>query len=162
MKQGDKIDILLRKMDEANERSRANFQALKEAIEGRLPAVEKKVEDLPHTVGDLFLKVEQLQSETAERAAPGNQVLARVGSVTYKLQLPAEASIHPIFHVSQLRAATGFSKPRIPCVYHYTFWISDSQRKWSGCPAEEATWEALEDLRTRFPHALKKGGMSRS
>lgn len=34
-------------------------------------------------------------------------MLAQVGAVAYKLLLSAEASIHPIFHVSQLRRAIG-------------------------------------------------------
>jgi hypothetical protein len=36
------------------------------------------------------------------------QVLQRVGSVAYHLQLPAQAMIQRVVHISQLRLAAGF------------------------------------------------------
>lgn len=135
-------------------------------------------------VGDsVFLKLQPYaQTSLAPRA---NQmlsfkffgpfrVLERIGSVAYRLELPPSASIHPVFHVSQLKKAVGDQdvSPVLPDSSAYyqvpervlQRRLSPGDRpvlqgliKWSGMPSSLATWENMADLRRRFPRAATWG-----
>ena len=104
------------------------------------------------------------------------KVLAKVGSVAYKLELPVETKVHPVFHVSQLKKHVGAApvQSQLPLLdadgvlSKEPIAIMDrriNKRKgqaitevlvhWSNCFPEDATWECLFDLQQRFPLILE-------
>ncbi|XP_070040941.1 uncharacterized protein [Nicotiana tomentosiformis] len=104
------------------------------------------------------------------------KIIRKIGQVAYELDLPSDLeSVHPVFHVSMLRKCIG-DPSRVMLVndvqvteqlsYEETpITILDRQVRrlrtkdvasmkvlWRNNNVEELTWEAEEDMKSRYPH----------
>ena len=99
-------------------------------------------------------------------------VLAKIGQVAYQLELPPEAKIHSVFHVSQLKKHVGhhFTQSHLPMIDDEGLIakepvavldrrlvnrrgraVTEVLIQWSNCFPEDATWECFYDLKKQFP-----------
>lgn len=110
-------------------------------------------------------------------------VIARIGAVAYKLDLPSSSRIHPVFHVSQLKPCLNPGQKVLPqfpspdAILQVPVRVLQRRIRqqglrtvvqvlvqWSGASEEMATWEDLEPLQQQFPrsHAWGQAGFQGS
>lgn len=108
------IYIQLTKRDELLQHLKINLQA---AINHMQQITNSKRRDIEFQKGDwVFLKLQSYRQHTVFKCAFQKlacrfygpfQVIQCIGPVAYKLNLPPESRIHPIFHVSMLQKTMG-------------------------------------------------------
>jgi hypothetical protein len=99
-------------------------------------------------------------------------ILEKIGPAAYRLQLPDNCLIYPVFHVSQLKRAIPSNTPvssELPDIsnqmqvplkvldrrlrQHQQTMIPQVLVRWSYLPEALSTWEDEETLRQQFPRA---------
>ncbi|XP_073357824.1 uncharacterized protein [Aegilops tauschii subsp. strangulata] len=158
-------------------------QQLKLAQDRMKRQADKHRTDKAFEVGDaVLLKLQPfIQSSVAQRPHQKlafryfgpYRILARIGAVAYKLDLPASSKIHPVVHVSQLKKAEGaqvqvnsdlppdnatLQAEHIPAKALELWMIQVAGTlqphlliQWSGLPEFMATWEEPVKMQQRFP-----------
>lgn len=160
-------DILLRELKEKIQHAQNRMKQI----------YDSKHQEREFAVGDLvFLKLHPYKQRSLAarrnfKLAPKFygpfRVLKRIGAVAYKLELPPEAKIHPVFHVSLLKKQIGDSDivqlpqlDEVGEILPQPEAILDSRvRKnkkevlvhWRGLSPLEATWERLDKISKQFP-----------
>ncbi|WMV32381.1 hypothetical protein MTR67_025766 [Solanum verrucosum] len=109
------------------------------------------------------------------------RISKRIGNVTYELELPQElAAVHLVFHISMLKKCMGNPSIIIPTedigikdslsyevilvqiLDHQvrklrTKEVASVKVQWRNQFVEEATWEAYEDMKKKYPHLFESG-----
>jgi hypothetical protein len=178
---------------EAIKHRELHLQALKQHLaraqnKMKLQADRKRTE-LSFQVGDkVLLKLQPyVQTSVANILYPKlaykyygpYEVVQKIGAVAYKLQLPPNSLIHPVFHISQLKPYTPDYRPvfeELPTVTDLTATTVDPEHildrrlvkkgnvaipqvkiKWTHLPEAAATWEDYNIIKTRFPSSAAWG-----
>lgn len=130
---------------------------------------------------DVYLKLRpyrqlSLAKRRCEKLAPKYfgpyTIVECIGFVAYKLELPTDATIHPMFHVSQLKRVVGdhCSVQNHPPTFIESYeWVAEPLDimgicrspdtnewelllQWKDLPEHDVTWETVTTIRRQFPH----------
>lgn len=109
------------------------------------------------------------------------EVLEKIGSMAYRLELPTSSKIHPVFQVSQLKPVLGFCHMVMPLLKtlsaeeevvlspeevlearYDSEGYEDVLVKWRGLPVTEQSWMRVTDFAHQFPSSELEGKLSLS
>ena len=178
------VDQQLITRDELLRQLKAN---LERSMNRMKQMADKKRRDISFDVGErVLLKLHPYRQQTvfkrvhqklASRFYGPYQILEKIGPVSYKLQLPEGARIHPVFHVSLLKRYQDdgenveksqaelppFTDEGVVLLEPQTIldyrWVKQGPQlieeglvQWKHLPDEEATWEPRKKLQEMFPN----------
>ncbi|KAH9704605.1 hypothetical protein KPL70_011534 [Citrus sinensis] len=175
------VDQALLTRDELLQLLKSNLAA---AINRMKQSADKRRRDVQFQPGNMvYLKLQLYRQAMVFRCAHQKLaskyfgpylVLERIGSVAYKLRLPVQSRVHPIFHVSLLKKfisdnlSPGLELPSVdddgliilePAAIIDVRWIKRGGKfveqclvQWKRLTKEEATWEDVVELTQKFPH----------
>ncbi|RVW76748.1 Transposon Tf2-12 polyprotein [Vitis vinifera] len=175
----NEVDQSLLTRDEVLQQLKTNLELaatrMKHVADQKRREVEFQIGDLvllklhPYRQHSVFKRAHQ---KLANRFYGPFPVEQKLGKVAYRLSLPPEAKIHPVFHVSLLKKYVGTSLPALvdlppisdegqfqvtPEKVVNTRWIKrgtkfieESLVQWKNLPVEDATWEDTQMLKHQF------------
>jgi len=139
---------------------------------------DKRHRPVSYTVGDwALLRLRQRAPSSLPQSTIGKlkarylgpyRVVQLINDVAVRLELPPQARIHDVFHVSTLKKFVGTppsAPPPLPDIHHGVV-VPEPARveqarlargvrqvlvHWRGEPASSATWEDLDDFRSKYP-----------
>ncbi|PKA46982.1 putative mitochondrial protein [Apostasia shenzhenica] len=171
--------------------SRENFikllkHHLLQAMNRMKVQADKHRKEREFEVGDLvYVKLQPYRQDSvshrmSRKLAPKYfgpfEILAKVGTVAYKLKLPDDAKIHPVFHVSILKKSisnrpieevfpselTTFGQLKAEpvailkrrTILRKRHFLEQVLIQWSNTSPEDASWEDLETICSQYPHFM--------
>ncbi|TYK05580.1 Retrotransposable element Tf2 [Cucumis melo var. makuwa] len=173
----NEVELMLKERDSA-------LNALKENLTLAQNRMKKfadlKRRELKLKVGEVYLKLKpyrqrSLARKKSEKLAPRYygpyKIIEEIGAVAYRLDLPPEAAIHNVFHISQLKPKLGAQQvvqhqhPMLTENFELQLWpenvlgirwnkelgANEWLIKWQGLPESDATWESVYQMNQQFP-----------
>lgn len=114
--------------------------------------------------------VERINQKLSPRHYEPYEVVPKIGVVVYKLRLPKDSRVHPVFHASLLKKAISPNvEPQslLACINEEWYLepnperVIDSRRNeqrglevlinWRNLPEFENSWELTEKVKAKFP-----------
>ena len=171
------LEVMLKERDEMLRQAK---EFLVKAQAAMKDSADKHRRDLQFSVGSsVFLKLRPYRQKTLKKTFCRKlaakyygpfTVLERIGPVAYRLQLPDDCKIHPVFHVSQLKPVLGKNhivtelpstlnesaefvlQPEALASYRYDDeGFLEVSVQWKGLPVHEISWMRVKDLKRDFP-----------